>query len=120
MTHDYGVEIPNDRAHQIVEASLERADWSNVPEHLRDGLRRFIGYGCPVGDFLSAVLDNDLRGACSKADHINRYRLFDVVHFLYNHAPDGCWGNPARRLQWQESDGLLGVARAQLEGESDE
>lgn len=37
------------------------------------------GYGLPTGSFVQAVLDNDLRGAFGRADHINRKALIVIV-----------------------------------------
>lgn len=71
-----------------------------VPEHIQGGLLRYIDQHIEPGSFLSAVLCNDLRGACSTADDINRVRLFDIVSWLYLHAPGACWGSPGKFLAW--------------------
>lgn len=41
----------------------------------------------PVGDFLSAVLRNNLSEACGCADDINRKVLHIYVQFLHNNLP---------------------------------
>jgi hypothetical protein len=66
----------------------------SVPEHDREGLLRFLTVGCPVGDFLAAVIDNDLAEACKRADSTNLRALPELVGFLYNYAPVGTWGYP--------------------------
>lgn len=38
-------------------------DYSILPEHMRDAMRRYIENGEPVGDFLNAILRNDLMDA---------------------------------------------------------
>jgi hypothetical protein len=86
------------------------ADWSLIPPHMIGGLRRFIENGIGPGSFLTAVLCNDLRGACERADDENRDRLFQYVQFLYSYAPSECWGSPAKFDAWCKQGGL--TARA--------
>lgn len=73
---------------------------SNVPESLWDGLVEYIVTRRHTGHFLEAVLANDLKEACGRADNDNRVRLYDIVFFLYNYAPGGCWGTPAKVKNW--------------------
>lgn len=75
-------------------------DYSELPEHMRDAMQRYLEQGIPPGDFLSAVLNNDLRETCSRADHINRYLLFDYVRWLYNNAPVAAWGYQGAVRDW--------------------
>lgn len=79
---------------------------SRVPEELHEGLVSYILHGRPPGSFLAAVLSNDLRAACSRADITNRYRLFDIVYFLYNYAPGVCWGDSRQVTAWSAHRGL--------------
>lgn len=41
----------------------------------------------PLGDFLTAVLKNDLMEACGRADDTNRKVLSLYVKFIYNNLP---------------------------------
>ncbi len=75
-------------------------DYDGLPEHMREGMRDYIEHRYPPGRFLNAVLSNDLRTACEKADHINRHRLFDIVSWLYNEAPGNCWGSAEAVRLW--------------------
>ena len=70
----------------------EPIDYSGLPDHMQDGMRRYIENHVEPGSFLLSVLSNDLFGACERADYINRYRLFDIVQWLYCYAPAGSWG----------------------------
>ena len=83
-----------------------KPDWSLIPEYMIGSLRRYIENGIEPGSFLSAVLCNDLRGACECADDTNRSRLFEYVKFLYSYAPAGCWGSQERFEKWLEQNGL--------------
>ncbi|MBB6228318.1 flagellar motor switch protein FliG [Polymorphobacter multimanifer] len=47
---------------------LAAANMSTIPERLRGGLVRYIVKGIPTGHFLQAVISNDLREACARAD----------------------------------------------------
>ncbi len=71
-----------------------------VPEGLHDGLVEYIVTRRPVGHFLTAVLSNDLREACARADEIVRGQLYTIVFFLYNYAPGPCWGSPTHVELW--------------------
>ena len=84
-------------------AQLINAPMTYVPLNLHGGLVRWIVKGTPPGNFLLAVLSNDLRESCSRADDFNRARLFDIVRFLYNHSPTGCWGSQANVERWAKS-----------------
>ena len=75
---------------------------SRLPEGMHGGIERWIEPGIRPGSFLSAVLRNDLRTACEKADDTNRYLLFEYVSFFYNHAPSSCWGSPEKFAAWME------------------
>ena len=78
-----------------------------MPEGLHGGLVRFILLGILPGDFLKAVLKNDLSGAMRRADMVSRAKLYEIVTFLHNHAPGSCWGNSDAMLGWHKRGGLL-------------
>ncbi len=71
----------------------------SVPEHDHDGLIRWLTEGLAPGSFLTAVLSNDLREACARADPINQTALCRIVRFLANDAPLGSWGS-AREVEY--------------------
>jgi len=73
---------------------------SGLPEHMFGGVDRYLNHGIQPGDFLSAVISNDLKGACGSADFINRSLLFQWVSFFYNHTPSNCWGSTQRMYEW--------------------
>jgi len=65
-----------------------------------EGLARYIYDKEPTGGFLQAVISNDLRRACQKADEHNLSNLPVYIAILYNLAPSGCWGSPNRMNEW--------------------
>ena len=71
-----------------------------LPPSLRGGMELYIEQGVPPGHFLTAVVENDLRGACARADDVNRHLLWEIVDWIYNEAPSPCWGSPAKVSAW--------------------
>ena len=76
-------------------------NYAKLPEGIQDGMQRYIENGIPAGHFLSNVLCNDLHGAVSYADSTNIKLLPDIVKWLYNEAPLGCWGSAETVNGWQ-------------------
>jgi hypothetical protein len=72
----------------------------DVPGHLHEGLIEYIAARREVGQFLRAVLSNDLKEACAYADAISSVGLKSIVLFLYNFAPGPCWGSPQHVDAW--------------------
>ena len=70
-----------------------KIDYTLIPEHCRDGMRQWIEQGEQPGDFLSAVLCNNLSRAVGRADGVNRAALHNYVKFLYNDIPSAAWGS---------------------------
>lgn len=82
------------------------ADWSLIPEYMIGGLRRYIEHGISPGDFLTALLSNDLRHTFARADMENSAVVGNYVRFLYAYAPSECWGSPAHFDAWCKRGGL--------------
>lgn len=85
-------------------------DYHLIPEHCRDGMQRYIEQGILPGDFLQAVICNDLVLAASRADYINQQCLMDYARFLFQ-APSVCWGSQEKMQAWHEQRGLQGRAQ---------
>ena len=79
-----------------------------IPERMLSALSRYLYHGIAPGDFLTAVLMNDLSEACGRADDENRYLIFEYVKFLHNELPSGCWGSPENFKAWIKKGGLKG------------
>lgn len=77
-----------------------RLSSSGVPEQLHEGLREYLAARRPVGHFLTAVLSNDLKEACARADEFCAPNLHRIVFFLYNYAPAFSWGSAERVNAW--------------------
>ena len=74
----------------------------HIPSYMMESLQRYIENHQTPGNFLSAVLKNNLRKAIEMADDQNIHNLPAYIGFLYNHAPRGCWGSEAHFNQWLE------------------
>lgn len=72
-----------------------------VPEHLLSALIRWGKQECYTGDFLAAVLSNDLMGAIGRADEASLASLRYITMFVYNELPRDCHGSKARVKQWE-------------------
>jgi hypothetical protein len=86
-------------------------DYDRLPAHIRDGVRDYIERGHLPGDFLRAVIANNLSQSFGYADEINRARLFEILSFFHNEAPGQCWGTPALMAAWHSGGGLIGGKR---------
>lgn len=78
-----------------------------VPRHMQEAVATWFIRRKPVGDFLTALLSNDLRGAVLKADDVNLAALRDWMLFLANHAPAGSFGSPQAVKDWLASGDQL-------------
>jgi hypothetical protein len=54
----------------------------------------------PTGSFLRAILENDLREACVRADVVNRYELATIVLWLHHYVTSTAWGSPEKVTAW--------------------
>ena len=71
-----------------------------IPDHMHGAIIRYYENGLEPGHFLTAVINNDLREACARADDFNKHKLFNYVLWFYNHGPSGSWGYPGAAERW--------------------
>lgn len=71
-----------------------------VPIQLHDGLILYLTRRIRPGSFLCAVIRNDLKEACKRADEACGPNLTRIVGFLFNHAPIGSWGSEEALETW--------------------
>ena len=79
-----------------------------IPDYMHSPVLLYITKGIPTGDFLRAVISNDLKTAVGRADDENIKALAAYVSFFYMNAPSGCWGSPQAYDAWLSSGGLYG------------
>lgn len=66
---------------------------------MQEALDRYVGRE-PVGNFLTAVLENNLQLAVGYADNDNLANLPAFVGYLYNELPADCWGSKEKMAAW--------------------
>jgi hypothetical protein len=67
---------------------------------LKDKIDAYVQQRMPVGNFLFALLSNDLKEAVGRADDTNVRLLREYVIYLYNEIPAACWGSPEKVDAW--------------------
>lgn len=74
-----------------------------LPFDTKEQIDNYVEHKIPPGGFLYAVLSNDLMKAVMKADDRNIHCLLDIMRYLYNDTPSGCWGSPKEVKEWLNS-----------------
>jgi len=78
-----------------VESYVDKVDERYLKSLVRYGTER-----TPVGDFLTAVLRNDLQMSLARADEVGRSQLLHIAQFVYNEMPALCWGSKQKVRDW--------------------
>ena len=76
-----------------------------IPERMMGGIDRYINNRIRPGEFLCAVISNNLKEAVGQADDENILNLPAYVAYFYNEAPSGCWGSKEKMKAWLKNDG---------------
>lgn len=74
-----------------------------VPEHLLQGLIAWGKKHHRVGDFLTAVLSNNLWDAVARADDDSMKSLRFIVMFIHNELPNNCHGSKEIVVEWMKA-----------------
>lgn len=72
----------------------------HVPEHIHNAIRAYVDNHRRPGQFLQAVIRNDLAEAVARADGENLTNLIAIVGYFYNEAPGTCWGSKEKLEAW--------------------
>jgi hypothetical protein len=75
---------------------------NKIPEYMHQGFIYYIESGILPGDFLSAILCNNLKEAVYNADSTNIHLISTYIKFLYKHFPYNIWGSKERVQQHLE------------------
>ena len=73
---------------------------THIPNYMHASVRRYVIDRQPVGDFLTAVVENNLKAAIACADSQNAQSLAGYVMFFHNHTPSACWGSKEKVKEW--------------------
>ena len=75
-------------------------DYQLLPERLQGGVQRYIEDGIKPGDFLTAVITNNLKETVYRADDDMIKIIPQIVFWFYNEAPYECWGSEDNMWKW--------------------
>lgn len=73
-----------------------------IPERMMSAINLYIEHGIAPGDFLTAVICNDLKEAVGRADEENLPLIPTYVSYFYNELPFTCWGSVEKMNEWIE------------------
>lgn len=107
------VESTLDEKRKSLRDSMRRAE---VPEHCQQGVEDYLLEGHRQGDFLMAVMCNDLMEAAVRADMHNRHALHAYAIVLHNDFPSipmKAYGSDEIVEAWIKSRGLRGFYESQ-------
>jgi len=71
-----------------------------IPDYMHKGICLYIDNHVKPGDFLTAVIENNLHESMSRADDNNLRNLLAYPAFFYEHAPSQCWGSTKAMTEW--------------------
>lgn len=89
---------------------MREISYDLLPEHMRAGARRYIEDGIPPGDFMLAVLTNNFKEACARADDVNKSNLISWATWLVMECPFLAQGSEEAVRGWVEACGLGGFS----------
>ena len=75
-----------------------------VREDIIQALHDYAWLRVPLGDFLRAVVSNNLFDAIGRADDDNLANMPAIVGYVYNEMPSQCWGSPAHYKAWVKNE----------------
>ena len=78
--------------------------WS-ISADMLEAIQRYVDHGIGPGNFLSAVICNDLADAVGRADDVNIENLPAYVAYFWNECPSTCWGSVDKMKNWIASHG---------------
>lgn len=71
-----------------------------IPERMMEGINLYIHQRIKPGDFLTAVIQNDLQGAVFSADRENLANLPAYAGYFFSQAPSRSYGSPEIMKDW--------------------
>ena len=71
-----------------------------IPLRMMGAIERYVTKGIPPGDFLTAVICNDLAESVARADEENIANLPAYVAYFYNEVTGSCWGSREKMVAW--------------------
>lgn len=85
--------------------------YNMLPAHMRSSVKEYVENGTKKGDFLMALLTNNLKESFGRADAENLRCMETWVQFLRWELPSACHGSVLNVRNWIEMGGEAGQAR---------
>jgi hypothetical protein len=89
-------------------AELKKS-YGKIPQHMLEDLNRYVTEHVLSGNFLYALLSNDLSQSFSHADSETIAAMYDYVQYVYNYMPIQCWGSKEKVNAWIENPPVKGM-----------
>ena len=77
----------------------------NIPPLVKKAIDNHVLHGHACGNFVTAVLENNLSQAIGYADENSLASIKDIVSYCYNQIPGPCWGSKKAVKEWREKGG---------------
>ena len=88
-------------------------NYDKIPvDYMIGGMKRYIEDGILPGDFLHALLTNDLKGTFAHADETNALFIREWVMWLYNECPSVAQGSVVAVNAWVEEKRTAAASKA--------
>lgn len=88
---------------KLSQQALDGLNAENIPAYMHGSIIRYVEDGIRPGDFLTAIICNDLTAAVGGADDMNKKRLANYVTWFVWYAPASCWGSKEAYEAWVSS-----------------
>lgn len=73
-----------------------------IQDHMMEGIKRYVEDGIRPGDFLTAIICNDLTNSVWRADETNMRNIPAFVEYFYNRVPLSIWKSKENMEAWIE------------------
>lgn len=74
--------------------------YEDIPTLVMEGMKRYVEGHVQPGNFLTAVIQNNLSEAIGRADESSLANIKSIVQWFYNESPYTCWGSPEKMEAW--------------------
>tara|TARA_R110000824_G_scaffold8899_1_gene40336 strand:- start:1985 stop:2362 length:378 start_codon:yes stop_codon:yes gene_type:complete len=95
-----GYRMENKWIVEMLDEGLKSSFYDELPTTMLPSLYRYVVEGKRPGGFLTAVIENDLMAAVSRADASNLKALPVWAKFFYNCTPSECFGSVEKMREW--------------------
>jgi len=85
----------------------------HIPRHIHKAIRAYVDDHRRPGEFLQAVIRNDLMDATARADSENLPNIVAIIGYFHNETPGTCWGSKEALEAWVKETEEVAMTRDQ-------